>query len=126
MRYLIPSFYLEPSVSISPYLHSSPDPLHHIPFPRRLYSTMPLLPKFIPLQLDFPTRPLFHGGCSLTTHYRILGDCIHGRIQQYVVFCPVPQTVVFNNASYSPGSCIQQCIISLFRGSCAQQRVIIS
>ena len=49
-----------------------------------------------------------------------LGDCIHGRIhgrtQQRFVFCPVPQTVVFNNASYSPGSCIQQCIISLFRG----------
>jgi len=93
MRHLIPSFYVEPSVSISPHLHSSPGPLHHIPSPLRLYSTMPLLLRFIPWQLDFPTRPLLHGGCSLTTHYRIL---VPSAIVSMVV-----STVVPNNASSS-------------------------
>ena len=133
MRHLIPSFYVEPSVSISPHLHSSPGPLHHIPSPLRLYSTMPLLLRFIPWQLDFPTRPLLHGGCSLTTHYRIL---VPSAIVSMVV-----STVVPNNASSSVLSLrqlsstmhhIPQAVVSNNASShcsaagCAQQRVIIS
>ena len=89
--HLISSFCVESSVSTSPHLHSSPGPLYHIPSPRRLYSTMRRLPRFIARQLYFPTRPLFHGGGSLTMQYHIL----------------VPSAVVSNNAS-SPALPLRQ------------------
>ena len=101
-RHLISSFYVESSVSTSPHLHSFPGPLYHIPSPRRLYSTMCRLPRFIARQLYFPTRPLFHGGCSLTTQYHIL------------VPSAVVSAVVSNNAS-SPALPLRQLSSTMHR-----------